>query len=798
MLINNWKMNYGEHCGLECVAPCSMYSVLLQHGLIEDPFYGINELKLTGLSDKDCSFEAELYIDERATEKKHVELVFLGLDTLCKIFINGKLLAETQNMHRRYIFDIKEYISVGKNDIRLDFSSPTEYFKAMNNKHFVQTNADTIPGAAHLRKAFYMSGWDWGPMLPDMGIFRPVYLEAYDGDKIENIFVRQNHKVGKVFLDISVETRHNFDSDILVSIDGKEISLDKNKKGSVVIDNPKLWWARGYGEQYLYEITAKIVKNGESVDEKSQKIGLRTLTVSTARDENGSEFCFVLNWIKVFAMGANYIPQDNILSRINPERTEETIKMALDANFNCLRVWGGGYYPEDEFYDLCDKYGLMVWQDSMIACCNVWLNEEMTEEYKEEMIYNLKRLRHHPSLGIWCGNNEMEEAVMYWDGFGGNNALVREDYINLYERIFPELVSKYAPETFYWQASPSSGGGFDDPRCDSRGDTHFWEVWHGNKPFTEYRKRKFRFCSEYGFESYPSMKTIRTFCEEKDMNCFSRVMENHQKCKSGNMKILMYLADNYLYPNSFEDLVYASQLMQADAIKYGVEHFRRNRGYTMGSVYWQFNDCWPVASWSSVDSLGRYKALHYAAKKFYSPVAMGLFLEKDKLTVNVANETMNDFKGSVKVYFSDTSFNILKKFDKEISVSALSSSDVLTVKTQYENKYGEYMYAELYDENGELIMRQTELYVPPKFFEWKKPELSVNITDADGEAVIEISSNTFAKGVYIDFDSCDPKLSTNFFDIVNGEVYTVNAKTDVAAEELLKQIRIKSVYDIGR
>ena len=798
MLINNWKMNYGEHCGLECVAPCSMYSVLLQHGLIEDPFYGINELKLTGLSDKDCSFEAELYIDERATEKKHVELVFLGLDTLCKIFINGKLLAETQNMHRRYIFDIKEYISVGKNDIRLDFSSPTEYFKAMNNKHFVQTNADTIPGAAHLRKAFYMSGWDWGPMLPDMGIFRPVYLEAYDGDKIENIFVRQNHKVGKVFLDISVETRHNFDSDILVSIDGKEISLDKNKKGSVVIDNPKLWWARGYGEQYLYEITAKIVKNGESVDEKSQKIGLRTLTVSTARDENGSEFCFVLNGIKVFAMGANYIPQDNILSRINPERTEETIKMALDANFNCLRVWGGGYYPEDEFYDLCDKYGLMVWQDSMIACCNVWLNEEMTEEYKEEMIYNLKRLRHHPSLGIWCGNNEMEEAVMYWDGFGGNNALVREDYINLYERIFPELVSKYAPETFYWQASPSSGGGFDDPRCDSRGDTHFWEVWHGNKPFTEYRKRKFRFCSEYGFESYPSMKTIRTFCEEKDMNCFSRVMENHQKCKSGNMKILMYLADNYLYPNSFEDLVYASQLMQADAIKYGVEHFRRNRGYTMGSVYWQFNDCWPVASWSSVDSLGRYKALHYAAKKFYSPVAMGLFLEKDKLTVNVANETMNDFKGSVKVYFSDTSFNILKKFDKEISVSALSSSDVLTVKTQYENKYGEYMYAELYDENGELIMRQTELYVPPKFFEWKKPELSVNITDADGEAVIEISSNTFAKGVYIDFDSCDPKLSTNFFDIVNGEVYTVNAKTDVAAEELLKQIRIKSVYDIGR
>ena len=668
----------------------------------------------------------------------------------------------------------------------------------MNNKHFVQTNADTIPGAAHLRKAFYMSGWDWGPMLPDMGIFRSVYIDSYSGDKIENIFVRQHHNDGKVTLDISVETRHNTDCDISVTVDGKEILLDKNKRGQVIIDNPRLWWARGYGEQSLYEITAKIIENGEGVDEKTQKIGLRTLTVSTAKDENGSEFCFVLNGIKIFAMGANYIPQDNILSRINPQRTEELIKMALDANFNCLRVWGGGYYPEDEFFDLCDKYGLMVWQDSMIACCNVWLNEEMTEEYKEEMIYNLKRLRHHPSLGIWCGNNEMEEAVMYWDGFGGNNALVREDYINLYERIFPELVRKYAPETFYWQASPSSGGGFDDPRCDSRGDTHFWEVWHGNKPFTEYRKRKFRFCSEYGFESYPSMKTIKSFCEEKDMNCFSRVMENHQKCKSGNMKILMYLADNYLYPNSFETLVYASQLLQADAIKYGVEHFRRCRGYTMGSVYWQFNDCWPVASWSSVDSYGRYKALHYAAKKFYSPVAMGLFLENDTLTVNIANETMKDFNGSVKVYFSDTSFNISKKFCKEISVSKLSSKDVLTVDAEYSDKYGEYIYADLYDEKGELIMRQTELFVPPKFFEWKKPTFTVDIQDCDNGVTIDIASDVFAKGVYIDFDACDPVMSDNFINLTNKEKVRIYAKTEKNSKELYDSLRIISVYDIGR
>jgi len=797
MLIENWKMIYDGYEALDCKAPCSMYGVLLENGLIDDPFYGINELKYTSLSDKDCVFESEFFVGEDMLAKEHLELVFLGLDTICRIILNGYAIDNVKNMHRRYLYDIKSRLTCGKNTLRLEFSSPTEYFKMMNNKHFIQTNGDTIPGAAHLRKAFYMSGWDWGPMLPDMGIFRPVYVDAYDGDRIENIFVRQNHKNGSVELSIEVETRHNTDNDIFVTVDGKEIKLE-NGRGSVTVDSPKLWWARGYGEQHLYDITAKIVKNGEDVDEKTQKLGLRTLTVSTAPKDDGSEFCFVLNGIKVFAMGANYIPQDNILSRVNPQRTEELIKMAVDANFNCLRVWGGGYYPEDEFYDLCDKYGLMVWQDEMIACCNVWLTEDSVKEYTEETVYNVKRLRHHPSLGLWCGNNEMEEAVMYWDGFGGNNALVRSDYIELYEKILPALLERYAPETFYWQASPSSGGGFDDPRCKSRGDSHFWEVWHGSKPFTEYRKHKFRFCSEYGFESYPSMKTVRAFAKDEDMNCFSRVMENHQKCKSGNMKILMYLADNYLYPNSFEDLVYASQLLQADAIKYGVEHFRRCRGYTMGSVYWQFNDCWPVASWSSVDSLGRYKALHYEARRFYSPVLMGLFLENGGLCVNISNETMSDFEGKVVVKVSDSQFNILEGYEINVTVSELSSKDVFSVDIAPDNKYGEYIVGELYSKNGELIMRKTELFTAPKHFEWLCPEFKIEMTDMPDGVSINVSSNVFAKGVYLDFDGCDPRLSDNFFDITDRESYTVFAKTDLSAAELKDRVRIMSVYDIGR
>lgn len=797
MLIQNWKMTYMEHKDLPCTVPCSLYSVLLEHKIIDDPFYGNNDEKYTSLSDNDCTFTAEFEADGEMLGKDYVELEFLGLDTICDIFLNGRKLSSVKNMHRAYTYDVKDKLSEGINTIRLEFKSPTQYFKYMENKHHLYNTSDALAGAAHLRKALCMSGWDWGPKLPDMGIFRPVKINAYNTDKIDSIGVCQNHGENRADLEIKVQTLHDSDCEIYAELDGKKVKLEEGK-GYITIDNPRLWWVRGYGEQYLYDLKVSVVKDGITVDEKTEKIGLRTLTVSTAPDEDGkgSEFCFVLNGIKIFAMGANYIPQDNLLSRINPKRTEELIRIAADGNFNCLRVWGGGYYPEDEFYDICDKYGIFIWQDFMVACANVWLRKEFKEECIKEAEYNLKRFRNHASLGLLCGNNEMEEGVANWDSTG-ESMLTKIDYLELYERILPDICEELAPDTYYWPASPSSGGGFEDPTCDSRGDVHFWKVWHGGVPFTEYRNHKFRFCSEYGFESYPSMKTIKSFCEEKDLNCFSRVIEGHQKCASGNMKILMYLADNYLYPYSFEKLVYASQLLQADAIKYGVEHFRRNRGYTMGSIYWQFNDCWPVASWSSVDYYGRYKALHHAAKKFYAPVAMGLFLEKNKLTVNIANETMSDFEGEVRIYRSDLRLCKQEGKAEKVFVGALTSEDVLSMDVSFENKYSEFIYADLYDSDGNFVMRQTELLVKPKHFEWEKPEIKVSMEDIDGGVKISVSSDIFAKGIYIDFD-CDVTLSDNFFDITNKDAYEIIAKTNLSAKELEKSIKIMSVYDIGK
>ncbi len=794
MEIKNWSMSYAEHDNLPCKAPCSLYSVLLENGIIEDPYYGLNELEYTGLSDKDCTFTGSFIADEVMLSHEHIEITFWGLDTICDIYFNDTLLASVNDMHCAYTYDLKSFLVLGENEIRLEFKSPTKFFRERNARHFVWSGNDCIPGAAHLRKALYMSGWDWGPQLPDMGIFRSVVIRAFNVDVIDDVFVLQHHHE-TVDLEIFVSTKHNAQTELYAEIAGQRVKLI-NGKGKITIENPRLWWVRGYGDQCLYDLSVDMVVEGKVLDTVTKRIGLRTLTVSTAKDKYGSEFCFVLNGVKIFAMGANYIPQDNLLCRISKERTARLLADCVNANFNCIRVWGGGYYPEDEFYDWCDELGLLVWQDFMVACANVRLTENFENNFIDEAIYNMKRLRHHASLGLLCGNNEMEEAVLTWNT-AKDSELAKMDYLRLYEHILPELVEKYAPQTYYWPSSPSCGGGFDDPTDNLRGDVHYWKVWHGNAPFTDYRKFLFRFCSEYGFESFPSMKTIRTFCEEKDMNAFSRVMENHQKCKSGNGKIVNYISDNYLYPASFEKLVYTSQLLQADAVKYGVEHFRRTRGICMGSIYWQVNDCWPVASWSSIDYYGRYKALHYAAKKFYAPVAMGLFLEDDVLTVNVSNETMQNFKGSICVKLCTNDFTVIQEAKAEVAVEKLEALDVFRTAMICSDKYSTFITATLYDEQGKLIMDQTELFVKPKHYSFEKPEITVGFLQMEEGVEISVSSDRFAKAVEIDFREMDCVLSENFFDLTGKTPKVVFAKTEYSAEQLREYLIIRSVYDIG-
>ncbi len=798
MTLSTWKMDFMEHKGLQCVPPCSVYSVLLDNKLIQDPFYGVNEQEITRLSENDSKFYTEFTVTEEL-EQEYAELEFYGLDTVCDIFLNGKRLAHTENMHRKYTFSVKNHLRRGQNRLELYFSSPIRCFRERYQQHPLDICAENIQGAAHIRKAFYMSGWDWGPRLPDMGIFRDVCLTAYNTDKLVHTVIHQEHRQDAVNLYFDVTTAKNSGCDVYVQIDGQKVRIE-NSRTAVTVQNPKLWWVRGYGEQNLYDVVFTLEKDGKIVDTVTKRIGLRTLTVSTARLEDGNEFCFVNNGVKIFAMGANFIPQDNLYARITRQTTRQRIDDFLFANYNCIRIWGGGYYPEDYFFDLCDEEGLLVWEDFMVACANIWLSEKNEQEFRQEAVYNLSRISHHASLGIFCGNNEMELWVAYGWGNLKTTELEKRDYLQLYERILPEICKQYAPDTFYWPSSPSCGGGFDEPNAENRGDVHYWDVWHGSIPFENYRKHKFRFCSEYGFESFPNLKTINSFCEKQEQNPFSEVMENHQKCQNGNKKILMYLADKYLYPYSFADFVYLSQILQAEAIRLGVEHFRRTRGYCMGSIYWQANDCWPVASWSSVDYYGRYKALHYAARRFYAPVAHGIFKENGQIVVNVANETRKDKSITLRWGVCKNDNTVLYHGEQTATVKQLSAKDVLALSLEELAIDGTdtYFYADLYDENGAFLMRQVELFAMPKAFCWLEPELSVTAQRLEDGVELTFIAENFTKDILVDFASRDVILSDNYFSLVNGQPYRILAKTDWELEALLADMQIQCVNTINK
>ena len=792
-------MDFLDHKGLECTAPCDMYSVLYSHKIIDDPYYGTNEQELRYLCRNGCTFYTTFKLSKEELAREKIDLNFYGIDTICDIYVNGTLLDSVMNMHRMYSYDIKP-LAKEENEIVLEISSPIEYFDKMEAAHHLYTNWDTLSGAAHLRKALFMSGWDWGPTLPNMGIFRDVEVRAYDTDVIDDFEIMQNHENGKVKLLVKASTKHGAQGVCLVcSVDGQKIELE-NGEGEITVDNPRLWWPNGLGEQNLYDVELCLYKGESLLDRTVKSVGLRTLVLSQEDDADGGgqEFCFKVNGIKIFAMGANYVPVDTLPSRITNERLERLVQDCIFANFNCVRVWGGAFYPRDYFYELCDKYGLIVWQDFMVACSNVWMRPEFEYEFTQEAIYNVKRIRHHASLGILCGNNEMEEAICNWPCADGNDPLVRQDYLKLYEEILPSVCKEYAPYISYTPSSPTSGGNFEEPTAYNRGDVHFWHVWNGNCGFDEYRKHKFRFCSEYGFESLPSIKTIDAFCPEDEKNLLSFTMEGHQKHVGGNVKLLKYLAEQYKMPKNLEMTVYGTQLNQANAIKYGVEHFRRCRPYTMGSVYWQLNDSWPVASWSSIDYFGRYKALHYFAKKFYQPVSLGLFNENGSVCINVSNETLNTFEGYIKYGVKRSDLTPVFEGEKKISVGALTSLDVESVpNSDFDSTRDFFFWCELYNEQGELLARNTELGTVPKHFKFQDPQIKAKVTKNGDTACIELTGVAFAKNVQISFKNHDIALSDNYFDLTSNEPYRVYASTELSASELEKDISAVCVYHMS-
>ncbi|MDR0411127.1 MAG: glycoside hydrolase family 2 protein [Treponema sp.] len=814
-----WRLrNSVDEEALPASVPGSVYADLLANKKMQDPFWRDNEDAAFALMENDWIYTCCFIADAALFGLRKVLLRCEGLDTVADVFLNGELLGVADNMHRVWEFDVSQFLKKpkdGENLLKIVFHSPNKFVREAFQKIQTKGSEECLDGFPQLRKSHCMFGWDWGPRLPDAGVWRNIELVGVETARITGVYLTQTHrkddvKVKEVDLSIRVEidhartdTAYPYSVTVAAPNEGASEKTFTDSPQVVTIENPELWYPNGYGAQPLYTVRVVLSSpvTGVPLDVWEGRVGLRTLTVNREVDEWGERFAFEVNGVRIFAMGADYIPQDSILSRITTKKIRVLLEQCAAVNFNMVRVWGGGYYPDDSFYDICDELGLIVWQDLMFACAAYELTDTFEENVRRELADNVKRIHYHACLGLWCGNNELEGFLAYgiWA-----NLKQKADYTKIFEYIIPNIVKEYDPATFYWYSSPSSGGSFDQPQDENRGDAHYWDVWHGNKPFSDYRNHYFRFVSEFGFQSFPCMKTVEAFTLPQDRNPFSYIMERHQRNNAANGKIIAYLSQTFLYPCDFDSFVYASQLLQAEAIKYGVEHFRRNRGRCMGAIYWQLNDCWPVASWASIDYFGRWKALHYFAKRFFAPLLLSCeeaSMETQEPNVNaqphkraavkksfrlcVSNETRGEQNALVKWEIRNKNAEVLREDSKFVTVPALSSVWLEEADAADVNVYDEYVSFHLV-KDGETVSEGAALFCPPKHFHFVDPCLSFQVK---GDSIV-VKAETFAKGVEI--QGTDLLLSNNYFDMDAGEREVKILRGDP------EEIRLRSVFDIGK
>ena len=768
-----WQMS-GEGYAVSGNIPGSVYSFLhVDNQILPDPYFRDNEDIYTALGEKEFTFERSF--DHKST-KNRVFLVFEGLDTLCSVYLNGRLVAETDNMHLKYSFDVSDFLRDGENDVSVVCHPVVKYMREKNEKNRLFGATDCMVGYPYVRKAHSMMGWDWGPRLPDAGIWRSVYLLEKDSAELIDVEILQRHSEGKVFLTPKIECDGGEIQIKMLSPDGDEAFLAANVENE--IENPKLWWPNGLGGQNLYEIQVDLLENGKTVDAKCLKIGLRELKLIRRKDQYGESFYHEINGVDMFAMGADYIPEDNIFSRITPERSRELLTHCKNANFNAIRVWGGGYYPDDFFFEICDELGLVVFFDLMFACSVYDFDERELESISLEVEQNLRRIRHHACIGLVCGNNEIEWHFHDYVSISGRSDRehLTDTYLEIFEKRFPKIVERVAPYIPYIPSSPTSGGGFSDPNGEKSGDCHDWD-----SDFISARNRLQRYVSEFGFQSLPDLKTVESFTLPEDRNLNSYILEKHQRSFGGNELITTQMIKLYRFPTSFEEMIYLSQLSQAESVKYRVEHLRRHRERCCGALYWQLNDIWPVISWSSIDYYGRFKALQYAAKRFFSPILIsceetgelqnrryvnieeGQYNKDLSARLCVTNDTLRKVTGIVRWQIRDSESNIIREGQDEICLSRISAYlpeiDLSGVDPH------KHHLAFSFETDGETVSFGSTLFCAPKHYEFVDPQLKWR---AEGDEIV-ITSRAYAKAVHIYSECGDILLDDNFFDMEVGE-----------------------------
>jgi beta-mannosidase len=800
--------------------PGDVHLDLIANKLIPDPFYRDNEAKLQWVGQQSWEYRTTIEATRAMLARKHIDLVFAGLDTYAMVYLNDHLLLTADNMFRQWQADAKPYLKSGTNQLRVVFPAPD---KAASERA-QQDKWHTIIKAAdknYIRKAAYEHGWDWGPTFVTSGIWRPASLSLWDNAEITDLNIQQADITAQVArLNAQVQINSSIDTPATVKLtylhEGKRVETTVPVSlhlGSntihlpVEIKKPALWYPVGYGAQSMYQFTAEVSIAQHVQDKKTVNTGLRSIVLQRDQDKWGRGFALIVNGIPVFAKGADVIPFDSFPSRVTTADYKRILQSAVDANMNMIRNWGGGYYETDEFYELCDQLGLMIWQDFMFG--NEWQpgTYQFKQSVEKEAEYQVTRLRNHPSLVIWCGNNETEISWAWERVSAIANSLkpeerkrMWEDYLTVFSGILPRTVARLNPETPYWPSSPSAD--YEDVSDTyASGDTHDWTVWHGRVPFSEYEKHHARFMTEYGFQSFPQQSTIDAFTLPEDRTgIFTPVMLAHQKNNEGNSIIHDYMLKDYAEPKDFPSFLYASQVLQAEGIKIGAEHMRRERPRTMGTIYWQLNDCWPVASWSSIDYYGNWKALQYYARRFYSPLLVSPHIEDDYFTVYVVSDKTTPVAADLRIRVMSFDGKILDEQNQSMKVDQLASkiyysqplSDLL--RKIAVDPATVFVTTDLVVDN-QTVSSNLIYLVPTKQIHLPTADITHTITK-DGEAyTLTLSSKVLARSVYLTFGNSKVEVSDNYFNLLPNTPQTITLHSDASLEDLTKNLHIVSLVD---
>ncbi|MDR3276722.1 MAG: hypothetical protein LBT11_05880 [Treponema sp.] len=818
-LEGNWTLREaGGKISVPGHLPGSNYLDLMAAGVIADPFWGNNETGASGVAKQDYEYFRSFDLPQEFLEREHLDLVVSGLDTLAEIRVNNTKAAEVNNCFRTWRISLQGLVRGKDNRLSILFKAPFEYIRARQAANPMVSAGMGVKGVAHIRKVQCHFGWDWGPNLPPAGVFGEIALEAWD-QRIAAMEVLQRHQNGAVHL--SVSARILGDATIggssglrarcVLTTPGGGRQEYSPAAGSpfpgfsfeIPLENPRLWWPNGLGEQNLYKAVVELAApDGTVIDTCEKTIGLRTLELDRSPGHGGELFRFVVNGAPVFARGADWIPSDSFVTRTTAEDLRFYIESAKFANMNMLRVWGGGHYESDAFYELCDKNGIMVWQDFCFACSSYPFDEaEFVENVHQEVIDNVGRLRHHPSLVLWSGNNENEVFGRLWK----RNKGLYSSNTRFYYRTLPSWLEELDTERPYWPGSPSSGAEDRKPNDLRYGDSHLWQVWHGLQPIEAFRKMPTRFCSEFGLESFPSMRAVRSYTNQAEPKISDPVMMIHQKSAGGNQKILFYLLAQYRAPAKFKDMVYLSQLVQSAAMRFATDQWRRNMDQCGGALYWQYNDCWPVASWAGIDYRKQYKALHYHARHFNKPLCLSNDYFKDRAEIYLANDLPRNFKGSVAWSFRDFKGARIAGGNEQLDLPGVSARKILSL--DYAGLLGgrdireAALTVEVQDRAGAPVDTKRWLLVPDKFARLPRPVLQASCEIRRWQAAITLKANAYARYVYAEIDGLEAPLSDNFFDINGGEEYTVTVPligeaAGLSGEDILQRLRLRSLAEV--